>query len=94
MQFDKVRVLGKGFAVAAGTAAAAGALEYSGTVDWKGLGAAGPFVGAAIGAGLQWAAAYRKKEKTGYGAGVQRPSDQIPGGSPLPTGAALDEAPV
>lgn len=92
MQFDKVKALGKGFAVAAGAGAAAGALEFSGTVDWSVLGISGPFVGAAVGAGIQWAVGFFKSERTGYGAGVPKPSDAIPGGSPLPTGASFEDA--
>ena len=91
MQFDKVKQLGKGFGAAIAVGAGTGALQYSGTVDWEGLGPIGVAAGLVVGTGIQWYLGWAKKETTGYGAGVQRPSDQIPGGSPLPTGAAIDE---
>ncbi len=88
--FDKVKVLGHGFLVAFLVAGIGGVLELSDTVDWEGVGLFGPAAALLIGTGAQWALGYLKKEKTGYGIGVQKPSDQIPGGSPLPTGA-IDE---
>lgn len=92
MQFDKVKQLGRGFAVAVAIGGTGGALEFTDAVDWKGLGLAGPGIGMIVAAGGQWLLAYLKRERTGYGAGVPKPSDAIPGGSPLPTGASFEDA--
>lgn len=77
--FDKVKVILIGLVPVLVASAAA----YFADVDFAQFGVFGPPVGVALAALF----AYFKKETTGYGAGVQKPSDQIPGGSPLPTGA-------
>lgn len=89
--FDKVKELGKGFMAAATVGATAGVLEYSDTVDWDGFGLYGPAAALIVGTGGQWFLGWFKKETRGYGAGVQKPSDQIPGGQPLPTGASSEQ---
>lgn len=57
-------------------------ITYFTDLDYSEFGAFGAPVGALIATAL----AYLKKETTGYGAGVPKPSDAIPGGQPLPGG--------
>lgn len=86
--FDKIKVIGIGFAGAVAVGATTAAVEYAGEADWDGLGAFGPGLGLVIGSGLSWLLGYVKKETSGYGVGVPELDDEIPGGEPLPTGAA------
>lgn len=82
--FDKVKVILLGL-IPVVAAAVAG---YLADVDFAQFGVFGPPAGVAIAALL----AYFTKEKTGYGAGVPKPDDAIPGGSPLPTGSIGEDA--
>lgn len=81
--FDKI----KAALVGLGLALIAAAASYFADLDWGQYGAFGAPVGAAVAVVF----AYIKKETAGYGAGVPKPSDAIPGGQPLPTGAADDQ---
>lgn len=79
MLFDKIKAALVGVALAA----VAGATSYLADFDWSAIDPRwGVPVGGLIVAGL----GMLKKELTGYGAGVPKPSDAIPGGQPLPTG--------
>ena len=79
MVFDKIK------AIALGTAAAsvAGGGSYLAEVDWT---AVDPRWGIPVGGLILTGVGMLKKELTGYGAGVPKLSDQIPGGQPLPSG--------
>ena len=83
--FDKIKVMLLGVA----GAAVAGAASYLTDYDWSAI---DPRWGVPVGALVVTGFGVLKKELTGYGAGVPKPSDAIPGGSPLPTGA-IDEMP-
>lgn len=83
--FDKLKVA----AIGAVMAALAGGVSFLADFDWS---AVDPRWGVAAGAAFSTLLGIIKKERTGYGAGVPKPSDAIPGGSPLPTGA-IDETP-
>lgn len=79
MLFDKLKVILLGVAAAA----VAGALSYLADFDWS---AVDPRWGVPAGGLIVTALGVLKKELTGYGAGVPKPSDAIPGGQPLPGG--------
>lgn len=76
--FDKIKAALVGLVVVL----IASAATYFADLDYSEFGPLGAPVGALVAAAF----AYFKKETTGYGAGVPKPSDAIPGGQPLPTG--------
>lgn len=78
MLFDKIKAALLGLVVVL----IASATTYFTDLDYSEFGA----FGAPVGALIATAFAYLKKETTGYGAGVPKPSDAIPGGQPLPGG--------
>ena len=82
--FDKLKVA----AIGALMAALAGGASFLADYDWS---VVDPRLALPLGAVFTTLLGIIKKEKTGYGAGVPKPSDAIPGGTPLPTGA-IEEA--
>lgn len=85
MFFDKIKAVLLGVAAAA----LAGAISYLTDFDWSAI---DPRWGVPVGGLVMAGLGILRKELTGYGAGVPKPDDAIPGGSPLPTGSIGEDA--
>lgn len=84
MLFTKVRAA----LIAAGIVILGAVVAWAAEFDWDTLGPLGPIVATVV----PVVVAYVVRELRGYGSGVPRPEDELPGGEPLPTGAAGEEA--